>query len=405
MSQKRKIIFVIVSLYGGGAEKSLINLLHEFDYEKYEVDLILFKKEGLFLNQVPEQVNLLEIPHDLDLMYRNSYKGSIRRISDLKYVLTRFLGTGLVKVLPHKSVRARRQVRWKKFYRNAIRPFDREYDIAVAYLECEPTYYVLDKIRAGRKYVWVHNDYDSTGLDSSYDYPYFRQADAVVTISDKCANILRERFPEAAEKVWCIPNITTSKYIRELAADEPDEPFREDRFKILSIGRLSEQKGFDMAVKAAHLLKQRGYRFEWIIIGEGELKNELTERINRYGLNDFVRLVGQKSNPYPYMRCCDFLAQTSRYEGKSVVLDEAKILSKPILATRYPTVHDQLDEKIGLIVEMNPEAIADGMERLFLHPELLEGMQRELEQHDFGNTHEISCYYELFESDVSGENE
>ena len=160
-----------------------------------------------------------------------------------------------------------------------------------------------------------------------------------------------------------------------------------------------------MAIKAAHLLKQRGYRIEWIIIGEGELKNELTELINRYGLNDDVRLVGQKSNPYPYMRCCDFLAQTSRYEGKSVVLDEAKILSKPILATRYPTVYDQLDEKTGLIVEMNPEAIADGMERLFLHPELLEGMQRELEQHDFGNTHEISCYYELFESDVSGENE
>ena len=97
MSQKRKIIFVIVSLYGGGAEKSLINLLHEFEYEKYEVDLLLFKKEGLFLNQVPEQVNLLEIPHDLDLMYRNSYKGSIRRISDLKYGF-RFLFSSILKL-------------------------------------------------------------------------------------------------------------------------------------------------------------------------------------------------------------------------------------------------------------------------------------------------------------------
>lgn len=97
------------------------------------------------------------------------------------------------------------------------------------------------------------------------------------------------------------------------------------------------------------------------------------------------------------MKNCDVVAQTSRWEGKSVVLDEAKIIGTPILTTNYPTAKDQiLEGKEGIIVEMSPKAIAAGIERLMRDEELRADIRNYLINHEYGNAEEIQRYYELF---------
>ena len=134
-------------------------------------------------------------------------------------------------------------------------------------------------------------------------------------------------------------------------------------FAVLSIGRLTEQKGYDIALKAFGLLKQRGVPFHFFIIGAGKLKEELEAQRHELDLEDDVTFLGLRENPYPYIRGCDVVLQSSRWEGKSMVLDEAKILEKPILATRYPTVGDQLSSQEGMVVDMTPEAVAEAFSK------------------------------------------
>ena len=161
---------------------------------------------------------------------------------------------------------------------------------------------------------------------------------------------------------------------------------------LLSVGRLGEQKGFDLAIKSAKVLKDRGVNFIWIILGEGPDRKKLQEQIDADDLNNNVKMIGIRSNPYVYIKKCDIFVQTSRFEGKSIVLDEAKIFCKPIVVTNYPTVGDSIvDGQNGLIVEMDECSIADGIQRLLENTTLAESFVSELRKAE-GNEKELNRY-------------
>ena len=161
------------------------------------------------------------------------------------------------------------------------------------------------------------------------------------------------------------------------------------------MGRLSTEKGFDLAIQAANILKEKEYAFIWYIIGSGMEENNLREMIKKYHVEEYVKLLGIRENPYPYIKNCNIFVQPSRFEGKSVVLDEAKILAKPILATNYPTVRDQLTDKEGIIVNLTARDIAEGILNL------TETEQKKysdyLSTREYGNQDEIEKYYKIFE--------
>ena len=173
--------------------------------------------------------------------------------------------------------------------------------------------------------------------------------------------------------------------------------FNKDKFKILSVGRLTYQKGFDIAVETAKILKENGFEFQWLIIGDGKLKKNLNSMIKKLNLEDSVRLLGTRSNPYIYMDQCDILVQTSRFEGKSVVLDEAKILNKPILATNYKTITDQLSDDIGFIVGMDPKEIASVLIKIIKDKSLLKEKVQNLKKIEFNNEDDLAKYKDIFE--------
>lgn len=396
----KKLLFVMPALYGGGAEKSLVNLLNLLDYSRYEVDLLLFRQEGLFLSQVPEEVRILPIPSSLKYSYASPDKNMFRSLEAIKAAIIRIIGTGLTNLRYKKvdNLTINKQMRWKSFYSHTIKELPGHYDVALAYLHGETSYYVVDKVNADRKYLWIHNDYDKMKGDNSLLEKYFSRVDGVVSISDRCVDILKKEFPDIEDKFYMLPNLTSSDLLRKMADEYYPSEYTKNIPVLLSIGRLTNQKGFDYAVVAARILKKRGYKFIWYIVGEGELKEQLQEMIIEEDVDDYIKLLGIRENPYPYIKNCDVVVQPSRYEGKSVVLDEAKIIGKPIVVTNYSTVGDQIkDGREGIIVSMNPESVADGIEQMLTDAPLRESIQKYLCEHEYGNQDEVQKYIDLID--------
>ncbi len=386
----KKLLFVIPTLGGGGAERSLVNLLNELPKEKYEIDLLLFKKEGIFLPQVPQYVNILKQPYALKKLYSPVFKSG-------KYLPVKVIGN-IVSRIFEKGMSAQKAFLWKYFYTSFIEKMDKEYDVAIGYLGGESTDFILDKVKAQKYIHWVHNDYKKLGMSPKYDIDVFKKVDDIVTISDECLNILKDEFPQFVYKMHSIANITSSKVIKDRAKEFIPKEYEDEENNIfLSIGRLSEQKGFDMAISAASKLKEQGLKFKWYIIGEGGLKSSLLNQIQSEKVEDCVELLGLISNPYPYIKNCKLFIQPSRFEGKSVVLEEAKILAKPIVVTAYPTVLDQIENnKEGLIAEISADSIAKQIMELVKNNVLYEQIQNYLFNNEYGNQEELEKYIDLF---------
>lgn len=390
----KEILIVMTSLYNGGAEKSLVNFLNELPFDEYQVDLLLFMKRGIFLKQVPEDVNIMETPKEIEKLY--GYK-----VNPGRFFFTKYIGSIISKIFT-KSDAERRAFRWKWFYSRVIPNLDKHYDVALGYMPCEIIYYLDEKVNAERKIGWIHNDYRSSKYPHKYDEKHFEKLDALVSISDTCVDILKQEFPKMKNKFYCLQNITSSKIIEKRSKEFYPEEYKEKEVNLISIGRLHEQKGFDLAVYAAKIMKERGINFNWFIIGGGnEGKKKLESLIQEENVKDCVRLLGTKENPYPYIKYATILVQPSRYEGKSVVLDEAKILAAPIVATAYPTVSDQIKQnKEGVIVPLTPEGIANGIEKTILHSEIREKLSLYLQSQEYGNQDEVKKYIKLIEDEL-----
>ena len=393
----KKLLFVMPSLDSGGAEKSLVNLLNIIDYSQYNVDLLLLKQEGLFLNQIPKEVNLLPVTDSLKYAYKID-KSILHSFESMEYGLLRIMSTFICKFLYKRNSR---QQRWIKYYKKYLTNLENKYDIAVGFLEGDASYYVIDKVSAIKKILWIHNDFNEIkkNEDANVYENYFKKANNVVTISKQCVEILKQNYPHMQDKFICLPNLTSSNLIEKLSEEYEITEFNKKIFNILSIGRLTKQKGYDFAIDALKILKNQDSNVHWWIIGAGELENQLKKQVKEAALEEYFTFLGLKENPYPYIKKCDLLVQSSRWEGKSVVLDEAKILATPILATNYSTIKDQLiDQKEGIIVDMNPIAIAEGINSLINNNSLYKFIESYLAQHNYGNEEEILKYYSLFEN-------
>lgn len=385
----KKILFVMQSLYNGGAERSLVNLLNELPKDQFDISVLLFKQEGMFLKQIPENVHILETPEALKKLYSPMKKAG-------KYAVLKLYGT-LKSSQAEKKAPERAAYRWQKYYSPKIPMLDEEFDIVVAYISGEVMYYVAEKVRGKMKYVWIHNDYRAAGHPKNYDYKYLQNMNGIISISEKCVDILKEEFPTLKDKVYYIPNLTSSNIVKKQSEAFYPSEFKNEKCIILSIGRLQKQKGFDMAIEAASKLKKDGIQFKWFVIGTGELEESLKLDAKKKNVLDCFCFLGARENPYPYIKNCTIFVQPSRWEGKSVVLDEAKILCKPIIATNYPTVNDQIEDgKEGMVVNMNSESIAEGIKKLVEDKNFRRSFSEYLKTHEYGNQTEVKKYIRLF---------
>ncbi len=389
---KKKLLFVMPDLGSGGAEKALITLLNLFDYSRYDVDLFLFRKQGLFLPSVPPQVNITDAGKKY-MLFDGSLTGCIKasiKSLDFAFAANRIKYANALKSGDRKAV-------WSCIKKALPKP-DKHYDVAVAYLEGNPVYYCVDSVDADIKIGYVHNDYIKLGLNKDFDRPFFEKLDYLVSVSDECVNVLKKVFPDLENKIKLMLNIVSPSILETLGKETAAEYESATTRKLLTVGRFSAQKGYDMAVEAAKILCDKGIDFRWFAIGKGDLQEQIENRIKELHLEERFILLGEKANPYPYIKNCDIYVQPSYFEGKSIAVDEAKIFAKPVVCTKFPTVYDQLEDNVtALLAEINAESIAEKIETLLNSEELCKTLSENLKKEKTGNEEEIDKFYALME--------
>lgn len=395
----KRVLIIGMSLNVGGAEKSLVNFLNLMNKEKYSVDLLLFQKKGVFLKQVPDWVNIIEEPV-IKILFQSikiTFGDSERTIGKLILAVKRYIYTALEKIRWKQFDRIRLH-RWLDYYKDLIPDNIEEYDVGIAYAGGETAYYLVDKTKCKKKIYFFHSDYSKIDIDEKFEEYYVNAVDQVVTISETCKNSLQSLFPKQKDKVCVLQNLSSSKLVNQLSvAFYPEEYIgTKEKHIIVSVGRLINIKGYDIAVRTAKLLREQGVQFVWYIVGEGEERNNLQNDIKNFRLEKEFILLGLKENPYPYILNAEILVQPSRFEGKSVVLDEAKILRKPIVVTNYNSVEDQIEDgKTGLIADMTPESLEKKIELILAEKSLKGKIEENLRTGKNGAIEQVDEYCEI----------
>lgn len=380
----------------GGAEKALVSLLQVFDYEKYNVDLLLFKKEGIFLKQVPQQVNILNEPTN----YRYFDMPFIEVVKENFFNLKWNVIWQRIQ-FKRSSKKAENQAQAEQFgwkpLSETLKPMRKQYDVAIGFLEKNPNYFVIDKVHAKKKIGFIHNDYNQLGLDGKFDFPYVEKFDFVITVSTACFAVLQSIFPEYDDKFYVIYNIVSEDTIRELAfAHKVDV---KDGFNIVSVGRLEKQKGYDLAYDAVTKIMRQYSNVHWYILGEGSQQIFLRDKIKTSDLEDRIFLVGAVENPYPYMLSASVFLHAANFEGDGIVVREAKILGKAIVLTNFNTASQHIEDGItGLIVDFSSKKIADALDKLHNNPDVGSTFSENLSKESWSIEHEIEKLYQLIES-------
>lgn len=392
---KKNILIHIGGLGAGGAEKSLVSFLNTLPKELYNIDLMLLNKGGLFRNLLPENVNIIEppFPYNCTGISITNWRFYIKH--NPKFFIKKLYSLYKIK---NKGIFSKDQTLWY-IWKDSVKSLEKKYDVAISYLEGITNYFIIDKVKATKKIIWIHNEYSKLGYNKDFDRSYFEKADAIVTISELCKNNLITNFPKEEKKICILENISNPILIKKMADEDINDQLFEnnnDTLKLLSIGRLYPQKNYPLAIEAAKIIKDKGINFKWYIIGEGILRNEIEKQIKNLSLQDNIILLGLRSNPYPYIKQCDVFVQSSLFEGKSIAIDEAKILCKPIVATNYKTVYDVISDNInGLIADMTPTALAEKIILLYKDKELRIHLSNNLKKETINNTVQIENYIKL----------
>ncbi|MGK4198488.1 glycosyltransferase [Fusobacterium sp. HC1336] len=342
---KKRILILIYNLNGGGAEKVLIKILEKINLEKFEIDLFLIKKEGVYVEyfekNLKERINLIT-PYD--------------NLSDNKII------NYLQKKITHKQVKRslKNPLKFKKFIK-------RKYDTVISFLEGMSTVY-LSEIECNNKIAWIHADLAYHRLMSfEKEKNIYSKYNKIICVSGQVKDSFLKLYPEYKDKIKVIYNPIDSKEIIE-KSQEKIERFKNDIFTFISVGRLVKQKGFDILLKAHKLLLEEGILNNLVILGEGSERENLEKYIKQNKLENTVKLFGFKKNPYPYIKQADAYVLSSKYEGYPLVLCEALVLNKKIVASDCTGVMEILENgKYGFIVKKDSEiSLKEGMKRIIV---------------------------------------
>lgn len=376
----------------GGAETSLIGLLHSFDYFKYEVDLFLYAHRGDLMRYIPKEVHLLpeekkyaqlEIPI-VEVIKQGSLDIALARLWG-KYKYARYA----------KRNRVTEGSGIFQYVQDAVMPFLPSlkkygtYDLAISFLT--PHRIVLDKVSAKKKIAWIHTDYSTIQVNVEKELPVWSQYDYIASISEEVTKAFLKPFPSLKDKIVLIENILSKDLILQRAAEEEISfPKENGRINFLSIGRFSYAKNFDNVPDICKRIREQGLNVYWHIIGYGGDEALIRQKIAEAGMQEYVLLLGKQENPYPYILACDFYMQPSRFEGKSVTVREAQLLCKPVVITNYPTAKSQVTHgKDGFIVPLDNKLCANGIAEVLNNSKAVDSCIQNLRVNDFSNRCEI----------------
>jgi glycosyltransferase involved in cell wall biosynthesis len=246
-----------------------------------------------------------------------------------------------------------------------------EYDLATAFLEGASTYYVRDHVRAKKKAAFIHVNYLEAGYNRKLDKNVYIDMDKIFAVSEDVRKSFLSEYSECEDKTYIFENILDVKSIIKKSEESGgfDDAF--DGKRILTIARLTAQKAIDVSIDACRILLDKGENVKWYVLGDGDLRTKLEEKIKKEGLTDRFILFGVKDNPYPYLKQCDLYVHATKFEGKSIAIREAQVLGKPIIVSDCPSnLELVVSGEDALVTKLDAKAISDSIIKL-LHDENL----------------------------------
>ena len=371
----KKVLFVINTLGGAGAEKALLELLKRFTPDRYEVDLYVLLEQGELISQVPGYVNILNRDYTAESVLSAEGKKELNR----KVLRRLFIHRALLKNIPYLIKNTFSMLGRKKIYPDKLlwrimsdsgMKLNKNYDMAVAYLEGGSTYFVHDHVTAEKKFTFLHVDYKYAGYTRELDKNCYLDFDRIFTVSDEVKKSFVEAYPECSQNTYVFHNLIDQKEIRRKAELPGGFEDSYDGKRILTVGRLTAQKAYEISIDAMKILKDHGVKARWYVLGEGELREKLQSQINRLGLQEDFVLLGAKTNPYPYYRQCDLYVHATRFEGKSIAIQEAQTLGCTILVSDSSGNREQVIQgEDGMMCSLTPEAVSRNIEELLKNPQ------------------------------------
>ncbi|HIU68566.1 MAG TPA: glycosyltransferase [Candidatus Scubalenecus merdavium] len=381
---------ILISCYGlgiGGIEKCLVNMVNSLDPSKYNVDILLMSEENALREQILRPVTFLPI---YDYVYTTlESKKSVIRNGPVRYLVFRFLNK--FGYFP-----------WKTF-----KKIKKKYDIAIAYSQQDfSPFYIIDKVKADKKILWYHNGtYNKNKKAYSIDQKYYKKFDNIVAVSNACKSNLARKFPELQDKIIVLYNLIDANQIVKSSMQSVESGlFPSDKINLLTVARMSSEKGPDIAVDVCSQLINKGYNIVWYWVGDGNQKSNIIKKIKELKLEKSFYLLGDQLNPYKFIRKCDIYVQPSRYEAYCTTTNEAKILSKTIVTTRVGGMDEQIvNGQTGYLVEGTVDHLEKQIEELLKYPEKREYVENNLRKSK-ANLWNYNQKYDKYFASLLGEN-
>ena len=386
---KKNIIFVSTALWIGGIESALVNLLNRMDYNKYNVTCLILYNYTDMAHRIPKECRLLIADRNKTVSFKEPYK-----YSDLFHLMEKPQNASAFRVfvwkvlcLLFKGLEARL---YSKYIKEQLK--GENFDTAVIYSDVVAETAVRS-ISAKKFLMFYHH---GAMRRVYHDTVGYKKSENIITVSESQAEMLKNFVPKYKEKIITINNIVDVEDILLRSKETPLTQYPENTFNIVSCGRLSKEKGMDLAVSACKELLDKGYSdIQWWIVGGGPAKNELSEQIKALGVENNVHLLGMQANPYPYIANADLSVQPSRFEGHSVAIMESKILGKPIVATRSAAKEQIQDGVNGALCDTEAKSIAEAITKVLTDKELLRKITEASESEDF-ETRNINILNKLY---------
>ena len=358
----KKILIATYGLYSGGVETSLLSLLNTIK-DKYEITLLLLKKEGIHLNDVPTNIKIIELP------FKKDYYNIFKNVNDVSGLLSKML-LFYFKLKNKVFTLFKKRKNANSYFLKYTKSIDENFDIAIDYhgYGYFGTGYIAEIINAERKYTWIH----SSNLEWVNDtIQFFEKFNIIFAVSNYAKEEFLKKFPEYTNKLDVFYNLMDYSNMYQ-KADEFIPILDEGANNILTIGRLEKEKGYDLLLDIAKILNENKIKFKWYIIGKGSLYNHLKNRITDECIYN-VELLGEQRNPYPYFKTTDIYVQTSNFEGYGLTIAEAKAFCKPIICSDIPTFKEQIEDGItGFVCKQTSSAFANKITEIINDSEIKE---------------------------------
>lgn len=346
----KKILFVIDSLSEGGAEKVLYDIVKNIDSKKFEIDVFLINNYGIYKEKIEK----------LGIKVEGIYE---KRNDIIKNIFYRKLKSGYIRLKRYLYCR----------YPLLIRKLNkRKYDIEISFLEGYSTVLIANRRNSTKKISWIHIDLGKHKMiNRKLEKKSYLKVDRIVCVSNDSKKSVENLYPELKEKIEVIYNPIPKEEILKKALEKKNI-YSNEKINIITVGRLTLQKGYDILLKAHKELLKEGLDYNLYILGEGEERKKLEKYIKENNIEKNTFLLGFKENPYPYIKQANIFISSSRYEGYSLVVAEALCLEKPVIATKCVGPIELLNNgKYGLLAEVeNIDSLKEKMKKLILDEEL-----------------------------------